>query len=131
MTTQTISCYALTIPTAAPTPVINQVTGTAAVLPANNVITEVSVQLRTAVALAPDGGQSFNIGLIGGAIEDYVTITVASINADNYVEVVNETRHAITDAAYINIQSTAALITAGAINLIIKYKPIAIGDRKL
>jgi hypothetical protein len=127
-TQNTITCKSTTIDTVG----VNLVdfnTGSIAYLPAGNAITEIEVCLRnSALLLAPDSPQNLVIGIIGVSV---ATFSVTNINAQSYVGAVLPNRVGVNVNTAIRVQSSVANIVAGSIYVVIRYKPISTGDRKL
>jgi hypothetical protein len=126
-TQNTITCKSTTIDTIG----VNLVdfnTGSIAYLPAGNAITEIEVCLRNATLLAPDSPQNLVIGILGLSS---ATFSLTNINAQSYVCAVLPYRVGVNVNTAIRVQSSVANIVAGSIYVVIRYKPISTGDRKL
>jgi hypothetical protein len=126
-TQYTITCISSSIDTTGVN-LVDQATGTTAYIPTGNAITEIEVKRNNATLLAPDSPQNLVIGILGVST---ATISLANINAQSYVGSVFTLRTGVLVNTAVKVQSSVANITAGSIYVVIKYKPIATGDRKL
>lgn len=125
---QTITCRTTSIDTVGVN-LVDIAKGTAVLLPAGNAITSIEVQRRNATLLDPDGGQSITVGILGVAGAN-ASFTVAGINTYNWMGATLPSQIGVAAATNIQVLATVGNITAGSLYVVIKYKPIATGERK-
>jgi hypothetical protein len=126
-TEQTVNCVAPSIDTIGVTMYeTGRSVATQAVLPAGYAITEIYAKRSSTASLAPDGGQSITVGVAGSV----ATFSVASLNSSVWVGSHFTTLVATGADAPIKATASVGNITAGTLNVTIKYKPYPDASRK-
>lgn len=141
MTTKTITNVVEDIPAynpqllklGPPKDILDLINGTPAILPAGNAIYEIEVRLTGNPLINPD---TFYIGLFAPTAEftSYYAFSATDINTYGYASSILSVQYpnqhlAVNADTHIQIQATGrSLDIIGKLYIVVKYKPISIGE---